>query len=212
VRPEASRTSSALLRNRKTFQSIWQAALPRVAGEICAAIHLDRQALRERQSALARIALNCAITAYHMAEWVWGDWLNKNEAIKKQLGITDLDSFKAWIDARLPEFTAVQSITNGTKHFNRKAFGQARRVEAVLDGNVFAPDAYQTRTFLMVEIVRKTGPIMVEVECVVEDLIVFWRASTNITGLTRICLFRWVLRRRSRTEERNISGGRQVRR
>jgi hypothetical protein len=23
----------------------------------------------------ARLALNCAITAYHLHEWVWGDWL-----------------------------------------------------------------------------------------------------------------------------------------
>ncbi|MBW9089834.1 hypothetical protein JNB91_18635 [Rhizobium wenxiniae] len=27
----------------------------------------------------ARRAMHCAITAYHLHEWVWGDWLSKDK-------------------------------------------------------------------------------------------------------------------------------------
>jgi hypothetical protein len=52
----------------------------------------------------ARLALNCAITAYHLHEWVWGDWLKRNYEIQKSLGIEGKTnkqrkaSFLAWID------------------------------------------------------------------------------------------------------------------
>jgi hypothetical protein len=26
----------------------------------------------------SRLALNCVITAYHLHEWVWGDWLKSD--------------------------------------------------------------------------------------------------------------------------------------
>jgi hypothetical protein len=34
----------------------------------------------------ARLALNCIITAYHLHEWVWGDWLKTDYAAWKELG------------------------------------------------------------------------------------------------------------------------------
>jgi hypothetical protein len=45
----------------------------------------------------ARRALHCAVTAYHLHEWVWGDWLSKDYGTWKALGIRDRDSFLAWI-------------------------------------------------------------------------------------------------------------------
>jgi hypothetical protein len=33
-----------------------------------------------------RLALNCIITAYHLHEWVWGDWLKTDYAAWKQFG------------------------------------------------------------------------------------------------------------------------------
>jgi hypothetical protein len=43
-----------------------------------------------------RLALNCAITAYHLYEWVWGDWLKTDYVTQKVLGVRDRDSFAAW--------------------------------------------------------------------------------------------------------------------
>ncbi|HKN10431.1 MAG TPA: hypothetical protein VJ376_13240 [Pseudomonadota bacterium] len=66
-----------------------------------------------------RLALNCAMTAYHMHEWVWGDWLKKDYGVWKALGIRDVETFLAWIDKACPWFWWVQNLTNGTKHFSR---------------------------------------------------------------------------------------------
>ena len=66
-----------------------------------------------------RLALNCIITAYHLHEWVWGDWLKTDYAAWKQLGIKDKDSFVAWIERECPAFTTVQDLANGAKHFIR---------------------------------------------------------------------------------------------
>jgi hypothetical protein len=65
----------------------------------------------------ARLALNCALTAYHLHEWVWGDWLKTDYATWKTLRIRDKDSFLAWIDTACPWFSTIQELANGTKHF-----------------------------------------------------------------------------------------------
>jgi hypothetical protein len=68
------------------------------------------------------------ITAYHLHEWVWGDWLKTDYAAWKQLGIKDKDSFVAWIERECPAFTTVQDLANGAKHFIRKQEVETRRV------------------------------------------------------------------------------------
>jgi len=75
-----------------------------------------------------RLALNCAITAYHLHEWVWGDWLKTDYAVQKALGIRDRDSFLAWIDRACRWFRAVQDLANGTKHFARDSGFETSRV------------------------------------------------------------------------------------
>lgn len=67
----------------------------------------------------ARRALHCAITAYHLHEWVWGDWLRTDRATKATLGISDKRSFLGWIDRHCVWFPGVQGLANGTKHFAR---------------------------------------------------------------------------------------------
>ncbi len=56
----------------------------------------------------ARLALNCAITAYHLHEWVWGDWLKTDYAVWKKLGIRDKESFVAWLERECPGFNTLQ--------------------------------------------------------------------------------------------------------
>lgn len=79
----------------------------------------------------ARRALHCAITAYHLHEWVWGDWLKSDSAVKQTLGIEDLKSFRVWLDSTYPWFSIVQNLTNGTKHFARDEGFQTLVVRAV---------------------------------------------------------------------------------
>lgn len=76
----------------------------------------------------ARLALNCIITAYHLHEWVWGDWLKSNYAAWQELGIRDKVSFVAWIERECPAFRTVQDLANGAKHFIREQSVEARHV------------------------------------------------------------------------------------
>ena len=75
-----------------------------------------------------RLALNCIITAYHLHEWVWGDWLKKDRALRKSLGVKDKKSFLDFIVRASPWFSAIRDLTNGTKHFVRNAGFATMRV------------------------------------------------------------------------------------
>jgi hypothetical protein len=66
----------------------------------------------------ARHAMNFVITAYHMHEWVWKGFLKNDAAKRQELGIPkDIDAFKAWLDDRSIWYAQMQSLANGSKHF-----------------------------------------------------------------------------------------------
>lgn len=66
----------------------------------------------------ARRALHCAITAYHMHDWVWADWLKEDNELRGRLGIgAKKSAFASWLIARSTWFQIVASVANGTKHF-----------------------------------------------------------------------------------------------
>jgi hypothetical protein len=67
----------------------------------------------------ARLALNCILTAYHLYEWVWGDWLKSDRALKSKLNIRTKADFLKWIDSVWGFFPLIQDLANGTKHFGR---------------------------------------------------------------------------------------------
>ncbi|MGA0563776.1 hypothetical protein ACO2RV_15130 [Ancylobacter sp. VNQ12] len=73
----------------------------------------------------ARKAIHCAITANHMADWVWGDWLSKDAAARSTMGIAGREKalFMAWIDQHCVWFRPLQDIANGSKHFSRVGIG-----------------------------------------------------------------------------------------
>ena len=82
----------------------------------------------ENQSS-ARHALHCAVTAYHLYEWVWGDWLNKDYVAWKAMGdVRNKESFLAWIDTACPWFPNIQDLANGTKHFLRNQGFESVRI------------------------------------------------------------------------------------
>jgi hypothetical protein len=78
----------------------------------------------------ARLALNCAITAYHLHEWVWGDWLQTDYAAWTALKIRDKETFVKELDKTCTWFSTVQQLTNGTKHFSSSKDFRAERVGA----------------------------------------------------------------------------------
>ena len=49
----------------------------------------------------ARRAIHCAITACHLAEWVWHDWLKKCDEVKTKLGITNEKAFYEYLNSHV---------------------------------------------------------------------------------------------------------------
>jgi len=84
----------------------------------------------------ARRAMHCAISAYHLHEWVWGDWLSKYQAARDALGLTGRkkDQFLQWIDQHCVWFVFVQDLANGTKHFSREAALETLLVQGYGEG------------------------------------------------------------------------------
>ncbi len=87
-----------------------------------------------KQPDLARLALNCIITAYHLHEWVWGDWLKTDHATWRKLNIRDKESFLQWLFRAFPYFGYVEALANGSKHFSRNQEFATKRILQDEDG------------------------------------------------------------------------------
>lgn len=121
-----------------------------------------------------RHAVNCAITAYHMAEWVWGDWLNKDYATQNALNIRDRNQFLGWIDNELPWFKAAQTISNGSKHFIQ-SHSEQTKVAGAFAANTFQRDAFDVQ-HLELEVDGISGDKKwVPADIVLETVVIFWR-------------------------------------
>jgi hypothetical protein len=79
----------------------------------------------------ARKALHCAITAYHLREWIWKDWLVHDLSAQNAMGIRDQNSFNNWVVGSCVWFPFLRDLVNGTKHFTDRHSFEAMRVMAV---------------------------------------------------------------------------------
>lgn len=81
----------------------------------------------------ARRAVHCAITAYHLHEWVWHDWIENDPAAQESFGVRSRKSFLSWVNKRCVWFRNIADLANGTKHFMRdQRFDTARVVAGPL--------------------------------------------------------------------------------
>jgi hypothetical protein len=130
------------------------------------------------QSDSARHALNCLTTAYHLHEWVWGDWLKTDYATWNMLGIRDEASFKKWLDDAWPGFALVQSLANGAKHFARRITVEAKRVEteriAGYGSGPYGVGPYG-QPYLLIDYGAATPERWQTAEQVIDDAVAFWR-------------------------------------
>ncbi len=120
----------------------------------------------------ARHAMNCAITAHHLADWIWGDFVKGDFALKAKLGIKDNDDFMHWIDSQTVWYGLVQSISNGSKHFIRKAAERTQKIEGFGMGG-FGQGPFGM-SYLAIEI-SPTEPRFLPVSQLLEVVIKFWR-------------------------------------
>jgi hypothetical protein len=125
-----------------------------------------------RQPDSARHAMNCAITAHHMADWVWGDFVKSDAALKAKLGTKKKEDFMTWIDGQTVWYGLVQSISNGSKHFIRENAKGAQKVEGYGMGG-FGQGPFGM-SYLGIE-VSPTDPENMEMSMLLEVVIRFWR-------------------------------------
>jgi hypothetical protein len=62
-------------------------------------------------------AINAILSAYHLHEWAWAQWLKA--ATPKRINVTlirDKKDFLAWLDVTCPHFKILQELANGSKH------------------------------------------------------------------------------------------------
>ncbi|HEY5063718.1 MAG TPA: hypothetical protein VIJ04_02645 [Xanthobacteraceae bacterium] len=123
----------------------------------------------------ARHAMNCAITAHHMHDWVWSDYLKSDEGIRNNMGIPkDKGDFSRWIDAHSVWFAIVQEISNGSKHFGRRSPVETRRVTGYGMG-AYGVGPYG-RSYLEVDLGEDAGEhrFMTVID-LLEVVVRFWR-------------------------------------
>lgn len=85
--------------------------------------------MREQHS--TRRAFHCVLEAYHLREWVWHDLIEKNQALKDALKITNEANFNGLINRQCIWFPYLRELTNGSKHFEDRGQGfEAYRVAA----------------------------------------------------------------------------------
>ena len=118
----------------------------------------------------ARHAINCAVTAYHMHEWVWGDWLKKDFETLRKLAMA---SFLSWIDANEPFFRTIQAVANGSKHFDRLAI-ERTRVARTVDAATFDRDAFDAARLEVQIDAAGDGSTHLLAEVLLNNLVVFW--------------------------------------
>ncbi len=112
--------------------------------------------------------MNCAITAHHMADWVWGDFVKGGAALKAKLGIKDKEDFMRWIDTQTVWYGLVQGISNGSKHFIREA------AEGTVNGMGGFGQGPYGMSHLAIQ-VSETDPKNLTIAELLEVIIRFWR-------------------------------------
>jgi hypothetical protein len=120
----------------------------------------------------ARHAMNCAITAHHLADWVWGDFVKDDDTLKAKLGIKDIHEFRRWIDTQSVWYGVVQGLSNGSKHFIREAAEGTHKIGGFGTGG-FGQGPYGM-SYLAIE-VSDTDPKLLPVALLLEVVIRFWR-------------------------------------
>src|SRR6266702_395341 len=114
----------------------------------------------------ARHAMNCAITAHHMADWVWGDFVKGDAALKAK------EDFMRWIDTQTVWYGLVQGISNGSKHFIRKKAEGTVKVQGYGMGG-YGQGPYGM-SYLAI-LVSETDPTNLTIAQLLEVVIRFWR-------------------------------------
>lgn len=122
----------------------------------------------------ARRAWHCAITAYHLHEWVWGDWLKSNRPMRNTLKVGSRTEFLQWIEAHCVWFWFIQQLATGAKHFVRDPGSQPIHVGGYSEG-AYGVGPYG-RGYLMIDLGEELGDERWQTAAKYLEVVVrFWR-------------------------------------
>jgi hypothetical protein len=122
----------------------------------------------------ARHALNCIITAYHIYEWVWGDWLKTDDVAWCSLSIRDKKTFEDWLHVNCPEFAVLESLTNGAKHFIRENTSRETQRVAGFGSGPFGIGPFG-RSYLLIDYGSDKAERWQTAEQLIDSAVMFWR-------------------------------------
>jgi hypothetical protein len=108
---------------------------------------LDEQCDFEKEDCLSpRHAINAAMTAYHLHEWVWGAFAKQRFDLHRTWQLSQSkrahrDDFRQWLEKECPAIADARRVTDGTKHFNISAIPTGKH-QGGFQRNAFQADAF----------------------------------------------------------------------
>ena len=90
--------------------------------DFLAKLKLERESL-ESDLTSSRHAINAAMTAWHLLEWVWGGAIQDDNATRLRLGAAskDFPTFRQFVLDKCPAMETMRCIGEGSKHFGGTA-------------------------------------------------------------------------------------------
>lgn len=119
----------------------------------------------EKDYTSSRVALNCAMTAWHLSDWVFYEFIKKDAS--------ELPKFQKELKILCPELQIMQDITHSTKHHtldrHKPSIDKTGLHEGDFDGDDFSTDFDVPG----LEIIKKDGTILYFDE-EIKKVIDFW--------------------------------------
>jgi hypothetical protein len=129
----------------------------------------------------ARHALNCIITAYHLHEWVWADWLKRDAENQRRMGVESFPAFREWLEKKWAGFHVVRDLTNGSKHLRKDNQSvETKRVSGYGSGP-YGVGPYG-QPYLLIDLGGASVDRFKTAEELIDDALKFWREFFNAHG------------------------------
>jgi hypothetical protein len=127
----------------------------------------------------ARHAMNFVITAYHLHEWIWKDYLKNDAARRQVMGIEkDFKAYREWLDSRSIWYAQMEPLANGSKHFRPASGPHISTVDVgSLNSFAFNEEAYNDgySYFVMDMGIHEGLPNIAPAGMLFEAVMRFWR-------------------------------------
>jgi hypothetical protein len=120
----------------------------------------------------SRIALNCALTAWHLTEWVYNEY---NSIL--QTTYPKLFDFQSWIKSQCTSLQVMHDIANGTKHYLLTRHTTVIEKTNLHQG-AFSSDFSRDFDISALDITLKDGA-QINFEDEIEKSIEFWKQYLN---------------------------------